>query len=38
MKKDQNLRNKKFTVTKNSGKPLPDNYNVSGQQSPYRYN
>ena len=38
MKKDQNLPNKNIHSTKNSSKPLPDNYNVSRQQSPYRYN
>ena len=35
MKKDQNLPNKNFHSNKSSGKPLPDNYNVSRQQSFY---
>ena len=38
MKKDQNLPNKNIYKNNSSGKPLPDNYNASRQQSRYRYN
>ena len=37
MKKDQYLPNKIIHSNSRSGKPLPDNYNVSRQQSPNRY-
>ena len=36
-KKDQNLPNKNVHCNNKSGKPLPDNYNTSRQQPPYRY-
>ena len=38
MKKDQNSPNKNLYSNNSSGKPLPDNYNTSRQQSAYRYN
>ena len=38
MKKDQILPNKNIHSNNSSGKPLPDNYNTSRKQSPYRYN
>ena len=38
MKKDQNLPNKNIHSNNSSGKPLPDNYNTSRQQSPHRNN
>ena len=38
MKNDQNLPNKNNHSNNSSRKPLRGNYNVSRQQSPYRYN
>ena len=38
MKKDQNLPNKNIHSNNISGKPLPDYYSTSRQQSTYRYN
>ena len=38
MKKDQNLLNKNIHSNNSSGKPLPDNYNTSRQQSAYKKN
>ena len=38
MKKDQNSPNKNLYSNNSSGKPLPDNYNTSRQQSAYSYN
>ena len=35
MKKDPNLPNKNIHSSNSSGKPLPNNSNYSGQQSPY---
>ena len=37
-KKNRNLPNENIHSNNNSGKPLPDNYNTSRQQSPNRYN
>ena len=38
MKKDQKLPNKNFHSNNSSGKPLPDNYKTSREQSTYRNN
>ena len=38
MKKDQKSPNKNIHSNNSSGKPLPNNSNYSGQQSPYHTN